>query len=90
MLKLQAVVIGKVQNVHYRAYVQDSATELGLVGSVQNLSNGSVSVVAEGMPDTLKGFIEYLNEGSLQSEVTGINVEWGTASGSFTDFSILH
>jgi acylphosphatase len=87
---MEAVVTGEVQNVRYRVFVQDSATVLDLVGSVENLPDGSVKVIAEGPPDVLKEFVEYLNEGSLQAKVASVSIDWGTASGTFDEFSVLH
>lgn len=89
MIRLRSVVIGHVQGVRYRDFVQVAATELGLVGFVRNLSDGSVEVVAEGEPDTLKEFVEYLNEGSLLSKVESVSVDWGTATATYRDFSVL-
>jgi acylphosphatase len=88
MIRLLATVEGKVQGVFYRAYVVDAATELSLVGYIKNNSNQTVEVVAEGPTDVLKEFVEHLHEGSLQSEVSGVAVEWGTATGKFDEFSI--
>jgi acylphosphatase len=88
MIKLTATITGIVQGVRYRDFVQVSATELGVTGYVRNNQNGTVTVVAEGWPDVLKEFVEYLNEGSLQAKVDGVAVEWGTATGGFVDFSI--
>tara|TARA_B100002051_G_C16745015_1_gene646981 strand:- start:2424 stop:2696 length:273 start_codon:yes stop_codon:yes gene_type:complete len=90
MIEMLAVVTGKVQKVAYRAYTQESATELGIVGSVQNMSNGTVQVVAQAEPDVLKEFVEYLNEGSLMSEVEGVSVEWRSVSKTYDEFSLLH
>ncbi|MFT5832058.1 MAG: acylphosphatase [Candidatus Paceibacteria bacterium] len=90
MIKMEAIVSGEVQNVRYRVFTQDSATVLDLVGSVENLSDGSVKVIAEGPPDVLKEFVEYLNEGSLQAKVASVSIDWGTASGTFDEFSVLH
>jgi acylphosphatase len=90
MVEMYAVVSGKVQGVRYRTYVQESATELGLTGYVKNLSNGTVEVVAHGLPDMLKDFVEYLNEGSLLAKVEGVAVDWKTARVTYTEFSILH
>jgi acylphosphatase len=90
MIKMEAMVTGEVQNVRYRVFAQDSATVLDLVGSVENLSDGSVKVIAEGPPDVLKEFVEYLNEGSLQAKVVSVSIDWGTASGTFDEFSVLH
>lgn len=85
-----AVVAGKVQGVRYRTYVQESATELGLVGYVKNLADGTVEVVAQGLPDTLKEFVEYLNEGSLLAKVESVSVDWRSVRATYDEFSLLH
>ncbi|MEY3783732.1 MAG: hypothetical protein RLZZ230_54 [Candidatus Parcubacteria bacterium] len=90
MVEIHCVIVGQVQGVALRTYVQESATELGLVGYVKNLDDGSVRVVAQGAPDTLKEFIEYLHEGSLLSVVEGVAVDWRTPSATFSEFSLLH
>ncbi len=87
---MYAVVSGKVQAVRYRTYVQESATALDLVGYVKNLSDGTVEVVAQGMPDTLKEFVEYLNEGSLLAKVEGVSIDWRSINKSYDEFSILY
>lgn len=90
MTEIYCVVTGRVQGVAYRAYVQEAATELQLVGYSKNQADGSVVVVAQGEPDTLKQFVEYLHEGSLLSVVEGVAVEWRTAGKTFSDFSVLY
>ncbi len=90
MVEIHCTITGKVQGVAYRAYIQEAATELQLVGYTKNLPGGAVEVVAQGEPDTLKAFIEYLHEGSLMSVVEGVAVEWGSASKTFEEFSVLH
>ena len=89
MVELQATITGKVQGVAYRAFVQEAATELGLVGFVKNVPGGRVEVVAQGLPDTLKEFVEYLYEGSLLSIVDGVAVDWRSASVTYSEFSVL-
>ena len=86
---MEAVVTGQVQGVRYRVFVQDSAMTLDLLGSVQNMPNGTVRVIAEGTPDVLKEFVEYLHEGSLQAKVESVAIDWGTATGTFEEFSVL-
>ena len=89
MIEMRCTVTGKVQGVRYRDFVQVSAGELGLKGFVQNNSDGTVTVVAQGLPDELKSMVEYLHEGSLLSKVEGVAVEWKTAHATFNDFSVL-
>jgi acylphosphatase len=90
MVEMRCTVYGKVQGVRYRVYAQDSAVELDLVGYVKNNPDGSIEVVAQGLPDVLKEFVEYLYEGSLLAKVESVSVEWHTARKTFTEFSVLH
>jgi acylphosphatase len=90
MVELQAIVSGKVQGVMYRAYVQEAATSLGLVGYAKNMNDGTVFVVAQGLPDTLKEFVEYLNEGSSLSRVESVGIDWRSATATYGEFSVLH
>ncbi len=89
MMEIRCTIYGTVQGVRYRAFVEDAATKLGLVGSIANEPDGSVSVVAQGLPDTLKEFIEYLHEGSLRAVVTGVEVAWHEPKTTLYDFSVL-
>lgn len=90
MVEMKCIISGKVQAVAYRAYVEVSANDLGVVGYSRNLPDGTVEVVAQGDPNTLKEFVEYLHEGSLLSEVEGVAVEWGSIKKVYDDFSTLH
>jgi acylphosphatase len=90
MVEIHALVTGMVQGVAYRTYLQEMATELQIVGRVKNLPDGSVEVVAQSEPDTLRAFIECMHEGSLLSVVAGVAVEWRSASKTFHEFSVLH
>lgn len=90
MVELSATVLGKVQGVMYRAYVQDAAVKFNLVGYVRNEPDGSVLVVAQGLPDTLKEFVEYLYEGSLLSKVESVSIDWRTPRITYREFSVLH
>lgn len=90
MVEMHCIVSGLVQGVAYRAYAQESATELALVGFVRNLIDGTVEVVAQGQAEVLKEFVEYLNEGSLMSEVDTVAVDWKSINKTYDEFSVLH
>lgn len=90
MTEIYCIATGRVQNVAYRVYVQDAAGTLGLTGWVQNLPDGTVAVLAQGMPDILKDFVEYLHEGSLLATVEAVGVEWRSAKKVYDDFSIIY
>jgi acylphosphatase len=90
MIEMCAVVSGRVQGVKFRNYAQEAATNLGLTGYVKNLQNGTVEVVAQGLPDTLKEFVEYLNEGSSLSKVDSVSIDWRSVSEVYEEFSLLY
>lgn len=90
MTEMYCVVGGKVQNVAYRVYIQDAAAELGITGWIKNLPDGTVELVAQGTPDTLKELVEYLHEGSLLAAVESVSIDWRSAKKLFEDFSIRH
>ncbi len=89
MTEAHCIVTGKVQGVGYRSYVENAAAELGITGYAENKSDGSVYVVAQGEPEILRQFVEYLHEGSLLSKVEGVAVEWRTNNTPASDFSIV-
>lgn len=88
-MEIHAVVSGKVQRVGYRDFVQSAAAELGLTGFAKNLTDGTVEVVAQGEPESLRLFVEYLHEGSSLARVDGVAVEWQTSKVAYDDFSII-
>lgn len=88
MMEIYCIVSGKVQGVRFRDYAQVSASELGLSGWVRNMPDGTVTVCAQGLPDILKEYVEYLHEGSLRAQVEAVSVDWRTARVSYDDFSI--
>lgn len=89
MMEIQCTITGKVQRVGFRDFVQNAAANLKLVGLVRNNQDGSVFVLAQGEPESLREFVEYLHEGSSLSKVKGVAVEWGTAVNLYEDFSVM-
>lgn len=88
--EIRCVILGRVQMVMYRDFAQRHSREFNVVGYVRNLSDGSVEVIAQGTPDTLKGFVEKLNEGSILSRVDSVAVEWRAPTERFDDFTIRY
>lgn len=90
MERLTAHVRGRVQTVLYRDFACRNARAAGLVGTVENLPNGSVEVIAEGERAKLDAFALKLWKGSLLSKVDIVETTFGSATGEFQKFRIIY
>ena len=88
MRVLKAKVSGKVQGVWFRKYALDSARDIGVVGMVKNLVDGSVLVNASGKDENLRKFKELLENGSPNSRVDKIDYSWEDSSVEYSTFEI--
>ena len=88
MRVLKAKVSGKVQGVWFRKYALDSARDIGVVGMVKNLVDGTVLVNASGKDENLRKFKELLENGSLKSRVDKIDYSWEDSSVEYSTFEI--
>ena len=75
MKKIQAIASGKVQGVGFRMYTQTKAEQLGVVGFVQNLSDGTVKIIAAGEDDQVDSLINWAKSGSPPAEVEDLQTE---------------
>jgi len=69
------VVFGKVQGVFYRKSVSQALMKKQFKGYIQNLSDGTVEVVAEVFDDDLDTFRDILQKGSPLSTVEDLRCE---------------
>ena len=90
MERLQAIVYGRVQMVMYRDFTKRKARTLGLTGTVRNLPDGTVEVIAEGSREKLESLARKLKRGSLLADVTDVETAWSPATGTYADFSIAY
>ena len=74
VVRVRAVVTGRVQGVFYRDSCRSQATRLGVRGSVKNLADGSVEVVAEGDRARVEELLAWCRTGPPRAIVTGITV----------------
>ena len=82
------VVSGVVQGVGFRSYTQMKAERLGITGTVRNLANGDVEIVAEGGDETLHRFLDAVRRGPPGSRVDDVAVEERVPAG-FASFGIV-
>ena len=81
---------GRVQLVMYRDFAARTARRLGIAGTVRNLPDGAVEIVAQGAPAALAAYLERLRRGSLLSKVEHVDTEWREPTGVLEDFTILY
>ncbi|VVB69416.1 Acylphosphatase [uncultured archaeon] len=86
MKRLTAFVSGKVQKTGYRARIIDFARMLRLRGSIENLDDGRVKIIAEGDEDKLKWFEEAINIKNALIQVSSIEKEYSESRGDFGKF----
>ena len=88
MKKIQAIAKGKVQGVGFRMYTQSKAEELGVVGYVQNLDDGTVKIVAAGEDDRVDALIDWAKSGSPAAKVDNVQTEAMAYQEEFDSFEI--
>lgn len=62
-------VFGQVQGVWFRKHTHEKAMQLGLVGFVQNQSDGSVLIHAQGEDPKIQEFIDWCDHGPPMANV---------------------
>ena len=77
---------GKVQNVGYRARVVGIAKEFGITGTVQNLRDGRVKIIADGEELDLKEFLDAVSIKNALINVVDVEIEHPGATQEYNDF----
>jgi acylphosphatase len=86
MKRLTAYVSGNVQHSGYRARVTDIARMLGFKGTVENLDDGRVKIIAEGDEDKLRWFEEAICIKNSLINVSSIEKEYSSQRGDVNRF----
>jgi acylphosphatase len=81
-------VTGRVQGVGFRYFAQAAARQEGLSGWVQNQSDGSVEVVAEGDRESVLRFEAKLRRGPVGARVDEVRVDEDVPSGRSNGFVV--
>jgi len=89
MIRLTAIVSGKVQEVGYRARVVDIANAFGLKGMIENQKDGRVKIIAEGEDEKLKWFEFAIDIKNTLISVSAIIKTYSPATGDFENFGKL-
>lgn len=87
--RLQICYAGTVQGVGFRYTVKTVAGGYEVAGTVRNLPDGRVELVAEGSKDELSAFQQAIRESELGHFIRKEEVNWAEAQGSLRGFEIV-
>ena len=90
MKEIECIVTGRVQAVSFRAYAKYAADRLGIVGTVENMDDGSVRAVAQGTVNALNEFIEQLRTASDPARIDDVAVTERKTLGTYDGFVIVY
>ena len=88
LVRLHIWVIGRVQAVGFRAYVESHARRLNLTGWVRNVGYDTVEALAEGPRAAIEEFIAVVKQGPLGAHVDESRLDWETPTGEFHAFGV--
>ena len=80
---------GLVQGVFFRAFIQEQAEKLNLVGFVRNIENGRVEAFLEGDHNNVDKMLEICKKGPKHSKVDNLEVKEEKVQ-DLKGFKILH
>ncbi len=89
MLAFRLIVKGRVQRVGFRRYALDNAQDLGILGYVKNMPDGSVEVIAQGKDDAVNEFIERIRSAQPPIIIRDIIIEEVPLDSSLNRFRIV-
>jgi acylphosphatase len=80
---------GHVQGIGFRYTVRSVAAGFEVTGTVRNLLDGRVELVAEGPREELETFQRAIREAGLEHFIRNEDVNWGEATSEFRGFEIV-
>ncbi len=86
--RLEVRLFGTVQGVGFRAFTRHHASALGLAGTVRNLADGSVELIAEGPAVALEELLRHVQQGPRFASIERCDVSWLAHTGETGWFAV--
>ena len=86
---MQVVYSGYVQGVGFRYTVKSVAAGFEVAGTVRNLQDSRVELVAEGPKEELDAFRKAIREAGMDHFIRGEETLWSEPTGAFRGFEIV-
>lgn len=87
--RLQVYYTGRVQGVGFRYSVKSLAAGFEATGTVRNLDDGRVEILAEGAQAELEEFLQAIRDSEVGRFVRQEEVTWAVPTGQFRGFEIV-
>jgi len=87
--RMQIFYSGRVQGVGFRYAVRTVASGFEVTGTVRNLVDGRVELMAEGARDELEAFRQAIRASGLEHFIRKEDVSWVEAKNEFRGFEIV-
>jgi acylphosphatase len=87
---IQAFYEGNVQGVGFRYSVKQIAKGFDITGSVRNLRDGRVELLATGEEDEVRAFVEAIGQSELRAHIKKHSEALLAHPPAFRDFEIKH
>ena len=87
--RMQLFYSGHVQGVGFRYTVKSVASGFDVTGTVRNLPDGGVELVAEGAKAELAAFRQAIRESGLDHFIRNEDIFWTEAKNEFRGFEIV-
>jgi acylphosphatase len=88
--RMRVFYSGQVQGVGFRYTAKTAAAGFEISGTVRNLSDGRVELIAEGAREELEAFRAAIRDAGLKHFIRDETVTWGAAQNEFRGFEIVH
>jgi len=88
MRRVKILVSGRVQGVYFRVFTQNKAKHFSIKGSVRNLPDGRVEIIAEAEPEIMEKFIKWCHKGPITARVDQLEITDIEADEELTVFEI--
>ncbi|HSY74311.1 MAG TPA: acylphosphatase [Dongiaceae bacterium] len=86
--RMEIFYSGRVQGVGFRYTAKTVAAGFEITGTVRNLSDGRVELIAEGTRAELEAFREAIRDAGLKMFIRDENINWADAQNKFRHFEI--
>jgi len=87
--KVKILVTGRVQGVYFRAFTQNKAKQLSVSGSVKNLPDGRVEIIAQADEMLIEKLVKWCHKGPVTARVDHVEIIELEPDAEFTSFAII-